>query len=63
MRQLFLTFFILKSIHFFLVYDFESLIVSIGGYLGLFVGLSANDVFSFIVDLGDKFATQIRKNV
>ena len=56
------TFLIIKIIHFFLVYDFESLIVSIGGYLGLFVGLSANDVFSFMVDLGDKFATQIRKN-
>ena len=45
----------IKIIHFFLVYDFETLIVSIGGYLGLFIGLSLNDLFSYVLDFGGKF--------
>ena len=39
------------------------MIVAIGGYLGLFIGLSANDVGSFLVDLGDKFSKRIGKKI
>ena len=33
-----------------LVFDFQNLLVSVGGYLGLFIGLSLNDVTNFLVD-------------
>ena len=45
----------------FLVHDMESLIVSIGGYLGLFIGLSLNDVFSYLIDTGYKIISNVRK--
>ena len=34
-----------------LVYDFDDLLIAVGGFLGLFIGLSLNDVMSFLVDL------------
>ena len=37
-----------------LVFTFVDLLVNVGGFLGLFIGLSLNDVFSTIVD---RFAT------
>ena len=33
-----------------LVFNFQNLMVSVGGFLGLFIGLSLNDVTNFIVD-------------
>ena len=44
----------------FLVHDMESLIVSIGGYLGLFIGLSLNDVFSYLIDAGYEIVSNVR---
>ena len=34
-----------------LVYDFDDLLIAVRGFLGLFIGLSLNDVMSFLVDL------------
>ena len=36
---------------FYLEFGVENLMVSVGGYLGLFIGLSLNDVGGVIVDL------------
>ena len=36
-----------------LMYNFTDLLVSVGGFLGLFIGLSINDVMSFIIDIVD----------
>lgn len=33
-----------------LVFNFQNLLVSVGGFLGLFIGLSLNDVTNFIID-------------
>ena len=33
-----------------LVFNFQNLMVSVGGYLGLFIGLSPYDVINSIVD-------------
>ena len=33
-----------------LVFNFQNLMVSVGGYLGLFIGLSLYDVINYIVD-------------
>ena len=33
-----------------LVFTFVDLLVNVGGFLGLFIGLSLNDVFTIIVD-------------
>ena len=33
-----------------LVFDFQNLMVSVGGYLGLFIGLSLNDVTNSLID-------------
>ena len=38
-----------------LVFNFQNLLVSVGGYLGLFIGLSLNDVTNFIVDTASIF--------
>ena len=38
-----------------LVYTLPNLLVSAGGYLGLFVGLSLLDIFGFWIDLCQKF--------
>ena len=37
-----------------LMYNFTDLLVSVGGFLGLFIGLSINDVMSFIIDIVDR---------
>ena len=37
-----------------LMYNFTDLLVSVGGFLGLFIGLSINDVTSFIIDIVDR---------
>lgn len=34
-----------------LLYSFKELLVSVGGFLGLFIGLSLNDVIAFVVDI------------
>ena len=33
-----------------LVFNFKDLLVNVGGFLGLFIGLSLNDVFGMLVD-------------
>ena len=33
-----------------LVFNFQNLMVSVGGYLGLFIGLSLNDVTNSLID-------------
>ena len=33
-----------------LLFSFKDLLVSVGGFLGLFIGLSLNDVMAVIVD-------------
>ena len=33
-----------------LIFNFQNLMVSVGGYLGLFIGLSLNDVTNSLVD-------------
>lgn len=35
---------------FILVYNTEALVVSVGSFLGLFIGLSLNDVLSLLFD-------------
>ena len=32
-----------------IVFDNMNLVVNIGGYMGLFIGLSLNDLFGFVV--------------
>ena len=34
-----------------IVFDNMNLVVNIGGYMGLFIGLSLNDLFGFIVQV------------
>ena len=34
-----------------LIFNFQNLMVSVGGYLGLFIGLSLNDVTNSLVDM------------
>ena len=43
-----------------IVFDNLNLAVNIGGYLGLFIGLSLNDLFVFIVHIVAR--ARIRKN-
>ena len=43
----------------FLEFRFEDLMVSVGGYLGLFIGLALNDVCEFIIDFVDSFRKKI----
>ena len=40
-----------------LVFTFVDLLVNVGGFLGLFVGLSLNDVFTIVVDTIDTIST------
>ena len=35
----------------YLIYDFSGIVGSLGGNLGLFIGFSFRDMFSFIIDL------------
>ena len=44
-----------------LLYSFEGLLVSVGGFLGLFIGLSLNDVIAFIVEVFSKFEKKFQK--
>ena len=53
----------IETVYYFLVYDFESLIVSIGGFLGLFIGLSLYDVSANLIDLGDKLVKNVKKKI
>ena len=43
-----------------LVHNIPDLMVSVGGFLGLFVGLSLLDVVQFLTDLSTKFCFQIK---
>ena len=47
--------------YFCLEFNFEDLMVSVGGYLGLFIGLALNDVCEFFVDFVDSFRKKIVK--
>ena len=42
-----------------LEFNFEDLMVSVGGYLGLFIGLALKDVCEFIVDLVESMKKRI----
>ena len=42
-----------------LVFGYEDLLISVGGYLGLFIGMSLNDVTGYIID----FIARINKKV
>ena len=43
-----------------LLYSFTGLLVSVGGFLGLFIGLSLNDVIAFIVEVFSKFEKKLQ---
>ena len=43
-----------------LVHDIPDLLVSVGGFLGLFVGLSLLDVVQFVADLGTKLCIKLK---
>ena len=42
-----------------LIHDIPDLLVSVGGFLGLFVGLSLLDVVQFLTDLGTKLCIKL----
>ena len=44
------------------VYKFEDLLISVGGYLGLFIGVSLMDVNSFITELIDSIFSKTLEN-
>ena len=44
-----------------LVFTFKDLLVSTGGFLGLFIGLSLNDVSGFFVESVEKTFNRIQK--
>ena len=44
-----------------LVYNTEALVVSVGSFLGLFIGLSLNDVLSLMFDLISSFYKRYTK--
>ena len=48
---------VMKIIFLLLVFGYEELLVSIGGYLGLFIGISLIDVFAIIFN----FVENIKK--
>ena len=45
-----------------LVFTFVDLLVNVGGFLGLFIGLSLNDVFTIIVDSLANISTEYVKD-
>ena len=45
-----------------LVYNYEDLLISVGGYLGLFIGVSLMDVAGFIVECIDSVISKTVKN-
>ena len=44
-----------------LVFNFQNLMVSVGGFLGLFIGLSLNDVTDYIVDMASLIINRFSK--
>ena len=42
-----------------LLYNVKDLLVAVGGFLGLFIGLSLNDVVDDLIDVGDKIIKEI----
>ena len=45
-----------------LVFTFVDLLVNVGGFLGLFIGLSLNDLFTIVVDSLATISTQSVKD-
>ena len=43
-----------------LLYNLEDLLVSVGGFMGLFVGLSLNDVMDVLIDVVHKMGIRIK---
>ena len=44
-----------------LLYSFTGLLVSVGGFLGLFIGLSLNDVVAFVVEVFSQVEKKFQK--
>ena len=44
-----------------LLYNFEDLLVSVGGFMGLFVGLSLNDVMDVFIDIIHMMGKRVQK--
>ena len=44
-----------------LLYSFTGLLVSVGGFLGLFIGLSLNDVIAFVVEIVSSVEKKFQK--
>ena len=45
-----------------LVFTFKDLLVNVGGFLGLFIGLSLNDVFGMVVSFIYSLSSKHVKN-